>query len=290
MTSTPAAPPPTIATNGVAAHSTANGSTVTGGTVTGSIAITGASSGLGAGLAASYAAPGRVLWLSGRDAARLELTAARCRDAGATVHTDRVDVTDPAATAAWLNGADEAAPVGSGAGLRRGVGRNRIRTARRKGWRWPSMQVRANLLGAIHTTEPLLPRLIARGTGHVAVVSSVAGLRGLPYSPAYSASKAGVRAYGEGLRALLQPRGVAVSVIVPGFFDTPMTDRFKGPKPGLMSLPRMVAAIRRGLDRRQARIVVPRMLATELVLADLIPAWAGDRILRGVRFHIEPGS
>lgn len=253
------------------------------------IAITGASSGLGAGLAASYAAPGRVLWLSGRDAPRLEAVAARCRDAGATVNTDQVDVTDPAATAAWLNCADDAGPVDLVLACA-GVSAGTHSDGAPEGVALAAMQVRTNLLGAMHTIEALLPRLIARGAGHVAVVSSVAGLRGLPYSPAYSASKAGVRAYGEGLRALLHPRGVAVSVIVPGFFDTPMTDRFKGPKPGLMSLPRMVAAVRRGLDRRQARIVVPRLLATELVLADLIPAWAGDRILRGVRFHIEPGS
>ena len=253
------------------------------------IAITGASSGLGAGLAASYAAPGRVLWLSGRNAVRLNAAAARCRDAGATVHTDRVDVTDPAATAAWLHCAYDAGPVDLVLACA-GVSAGTHPDGAPEGAALAAMQVRTNLLGAMHTIEPLLPRLISRGAGHVAVVSSVAGLRGLPYSPAYSASKAGVRAYGEGLRALLRPRGVAVSVIVPGFFDTPMTDRFKGPKPGLMSLPRMVAAIRRGLDRRQARIVVPRMLATELVLADLIPAWAGDRILRSVRFHIEPGS
>ena len=252
------------------------------------VAVTGASSGLGAGLAASYAAPGMVLWLSGRDGPRLRATAERCRDAGAAVHADQVDVTDADGVAAWLLAADDAAPVDLVLACA-GVSAGTHPDGAPEGVGLAAMQVRANLLGAMHTAEPLLPRMIARRAGHVAVVSSVAGLRGLPYSPAYSASKAGVRAYGEGLRALLAPQGVAVSVVVPGFFDTPMTDRFKGPKPGLMSLPAMVAAVRHGLDRRRARIVAPRMLAVELVLADLIPAWAGDRILRGVRFHIEPG-
>ena len=253
-----------------------------------SIAITGASSGLGAGLASSYAAPGTKLWLAGRDGPRLQAVAERCRAAGAEVHADQVDVTDADGVAAWLLRADDRAPVGLVLACA-GVSAGTHPDGAPEGVGLAVMQVSTNLLGAMHTVEPLLPRLLARGAGHVAVVSSVAGLRGLPYSPAYSASKAGVRAYGEGLRALLAPRGVAVSVVVPGFFDTPMTDRFKGPKPGLMSLARMVAAVRRGLDRRQARIVVPRMLAVELVLADLIPAWAGDRILRGVRFHIEAG-
>ena len=253
-----------------------------------SIAITGASSGLGAGLAESYAAPGATLWLAGRDMTRLEGVAARCRGRGAAVHAHAVDVTDSEAVAAWLLAADDVALVDLVLACA-GVSAGTHPDGSPEGVALAGMQVRANLLGAMHTVEPLLPRLLARGRGHVAVVSSVAGLRGSPYCPAYSASKAGVRAYGEGLRALLAPRGVAVSVVVPGFFDTPMTDRFKGPKPGMMSLPRMVAAVRRGLDRRAARIVAPRMLAVELVLADLIPAWAGDRILRGVRFHIEPG-
>ena len=151
------------------------------------------------------------------------------------------------------------------------------------------MQVSTNLLGTIHTVEPVLPRLMQRGRGQVAVVASVAGLRGLPYSPAYSASKAGIRAYGEGLRALLGPAGIAVSVVVPGFFDTPMTDRFKGPKPFLLSQDQAVAAMRRGLDRRRARVTFPHLLALGLRAADLMPAWLGDRILHGFRFHIEPG-
>ena len=142
-----------------------------------------------------------------------------------------------------------------------------------------TLQIRSNLLGAVNTIEPLLPRFLDRAAGHIAVVSSVAGLRGLPFSPAYSASKAGVRAYGEALRAFLGPRGVAVSVIVPGFFDTPMTDRFKGAKPFLKSLDATVALVRRGLDRRSPRIVFPRLLAAGLTAADLLPAWAGDRIL-----------
>jgi short-subunit dehydrogenase len=152
-----------------------------------------------------------------------------------------------------------------------------------------ALQVRTNLLGVVHTIEPLLPAMIRRRQGQVAVVSSIAGLRGLPWSPGYSASKAGVRAYGEALRALLGPSGIAVSVVVPGFFDTPMTDRFEGPKPFMMSLERTASIVRRGIDRRRPRIVFPRLLALGNVATDLMPAWAGDRIQRGFHFHIRPG-
>ncbi len=253
-----------------------------------SIAITGASSGLGAGLALSYAAPGVALGLTGRDASRLEGVAEACRARGATVRTQILDVAEPEPLGAWLLALDDAAPldlVVANAGTSAGPV-----DGRPEGVALAARQIRTNLLGAVHTIEPLLPRLIARRAGQVAVVSSVAGLRGLPYSPGYSASKAGVRAYGEGLRAFLSPYGIAVSVVIPGFFDTPMTERFMGAKPGLRTLPQAVAAVRRGLDRRRARVVVPRLLGLGLQAADLIPARLGDAILRSVRFHIRPGA
>ena len=228
------------------------------------------------------------LWLTGRDPTRLEATASNCRDAGATVHTACLDVSDAEPLESWLLDADDAAPVGLVIACA-GVSAGPHPDGAPEGAALAGMQIRSNLLGTVNTVEPLLPRFLARKSGHVAVVASVAGLRGLPYSPGYSASKAGVRAYGEGLRAFLGRRGVAVSVVVPGFFDTPMTDRFIGDKPFLKSLGRTVAIVRRGLDRRQARIVFPKLLALGIVTTDLLPAFAGDLILRSVRFHIVPG-
>jgi short-subunit dehydrogenase len=252
-----------------------------------SIVITGASSGLGFSLAAGYAAPGVRLGLVGRDPVRLEKIATRCIAQGAEVVVGQLDVAESGAVADWLVAFDVAGPVdlviaaaGISAGPPLGAASEPVGLAAR--------QVSVNLLGCIHTVEPLLPRLLARGHGHITVVSSVAGYRGLPYSPGYSASKAGVRAYGEALRALLRPRGIRVSVVVPGFFDSPMTDRFHGSKPFLMSLDRAAAIVRRGLDRGQGRIVFPRLLALGLQAADLLPAWLGDRILCAVPFHIVP--
>lgn len=252
-----------------------------------SIVVTGASSGLGAALAASYAAPGIRLGLVGRDPARLDATAAACSTRGAAVVQARLDVRDADPLATWLHGFDDAGPVdlvvaaaGISAGPQQGDAVEPPGFAQR--------QVAVNLLGCMNTVEPLLPRMVARRQGQVAVVSSVAGLRGLPYSPGYSASKAGVRAYGDALRGLLRPHGIRVSVVIPGFFDTPMTDRFHGDKPFMLSLDRAAALTRRGLDRGAARIVFPRRLARLLQLADLGPPWLTDRILRAQRFHIVP--
>ena len=249
------------------------------------VVITGASSGLGAGLARSYACPGRVLGLLGRNAARLEAVAATCREAGALVVCATLDVGDGAAMRAWLDALDDAHTVGlviANAGMSAGTRPD----GQPEGAAAAAAVVRTNLLGVLHTVEPLMARMLARGDGHVAVVASVAAYRGLPDSPSYCASKAGVRAYGEALRAALAPHGIAVSVILPGFFASPMSRRYLGAQPLRLGLDQAVRRTRAGLDRRAARIVFPRRLGWLLQAADLIPAVLGDRILRAIRFRI----
>ena len=207
--------------------------------------------------------------------------------AGATVHAACHDVGTPGPVGEWVLAMDDATPfdlVVVAAGISGGPQPGEVT----EGVASATGQIAANLLGAIHVLEPLLPRMVARRAGHVAVVSSVAGYRGLPYSPAYSASKAGVRAYGDGLRAALAPHGVLCSVVVPGFFDSPMTDRFMGDKPFMLSLDRAAQIVRTGLDRRRARIVFPRLLGLGIQATDLMPSALGDMILRSVRFHIRP--
>jgi len=251
------------------------------------IVITGASSGLGAGLARGYAGPACTLGLVGRDAARLAEVAAACRARGAVVETAVLDVGDAATVGDWLLRFDSASPIDlliANAGISAGTRPD----GQPEGIEAACEAVRTNLLGVIHCVEPILPRMLARGTGHIAVVSSVAAYRGLPDSPAYCASKAGVLAYGESLRGALEPLGVRVSVIVPGFFASPMSARYRGRKLLLLTETQAVARVMAGLDRRARRIVFPRRLAVLLRLVDLMPAWCGDRIMRAFPFQIAP--
>ena len=253
------------------------------------IVITGASSGLGAGLARAYAAPGRRLGLIGRDVSRLDAVAAACRAGGATVEIASLDLGDAVATGAWLRQFDAASPINlliANAAVSSGTRPD----GQPEGIDAACEVVRTNLLGVIHCVEPLLPRMLNRGRGQIAVVGSVAAYRGLPDSPSYCASKAGVMAYGELLRGALDSRGVRVSVIVPGFFESPMSSRYAGRKLFLMTEPEAVARVVHGLDAGARRIVFPRRLAVLLIIAGLLPAWCGDKITRAFSFRIAPSD
>ena len=131
----------------------------------------------------------------------------------------------------------------------------------------------------VHTVQPLLANLAARDRGQIAIVSSLAGFRGMPQGPAYCASKAAVRVWGEGLRGRLGRNGVLVSVNFPGFIETPMTAASSYPMPFIISAERAARIIVRGLTRDRARIALPwPMYLGARLFAALPPAW-GDRIL-----------
>ncbi len=243
-----------------------------------SIVITGASSGIGEALAERYAGPGIALALTGRDAARLAAVAARCRAAGATVTAGVLDTADRVAMAAWLAAVEAAAPVDlviANAGISAGTGGG-VETeeqARRI--------LSVNLDGVLNTIHPLLPAMRLRRRGQVALMASQAGFRGLPGAPAYCASKAAVRVYGEALRGDLAAEGIGVSVICPGFVKSRMTAVNRFPMPFLMETDAAARAIERGLARNAARIAFPwPMVAAVWLLALLPPGWTDAALIR----------
>ena len=253
------------------------------------ILITGAGSGLGAALALDYAAPGVRLILTGRNAERLESTATAARARGAEVVLEPIDVTDSAAMAQMIAAQDRIQPIElliANAGITSGTQSDGALETLASA----QAVLATNLGGVINSVIPLLPLMQARRHGHIALIGSVAGLRGLADSPAYCASKAGVRLYGESLRGALASSGLLVSVVAPGFFTSPMSARFIGAQPFRLPLATMARRIRQGLDRGRPRITVPWILGILLRLADLIPPWLGDRIMARVRFHIDPAA
>ena len=248
-----------------------------------SILITGASSGIGRALALAYAEPATQLALLGRDGDRLAAVAAQARAKGAQVVTAQVDVRDGAAMAAWIADADARQSfdlVVANAGITTGLGPD--------GLSEEPAAVRAvlatNLVGVLNTVEPLIAPMCARGRGQVAFIGSIAGLRGLPYSPAYCVTKAAVHAYSESLRGRLEPRGVEVSLVIAGFVKTPLNDSIAALKPLEYSDAQAAASIRRGLERGKAVIAFPWLLYRLARLSRALPPRLVDRCM--ARFDV----
>lgn len=243
-----------------------------------SILITGASSGIGAALARLYAGQGVTLFLSGRDAARLAEEAARCTARGAVVHTRIIDTTAREPMAAWLGEADATASLDlviANAGVSGGT-RDSIEG---------EAQVRhifaANIEGVLNTVLPVVPRMVARRRGQIALVSSLAAFRGFPGAPAYAATKAAVRVWGEGLRGDLKAYGVGVSVICPGFVVSRMTATNQYRMPFLMSAEKAAAIIARGLARNRGRIAFPwPTYSLAWLLGTVPPGWFDPLLTR----------
>ncbi len=251
------------------------------------VVITGASRGLGAALAQRFAGPGMRLLLVARSEAALRQVAAACESRGATVRIAALDVAQAAPLAAALAAFEAEGPVdlaianaGTSFGTTPGGAPETAAQAAR--------QVEVNLLGAVHLVGPLLPGMLARGRGAVGLVASLAGFRGLPDCPGYSASKAGLIAWGEALRAAHGRRGIAVTVVAPGFFDSAMGDRFVGPKPLRLTLDAAAGRIHRALLAGRPRAVFPAPLGWLLRLLALLPARLGDRAIRVMRFRVRP--
>jgi len=243
-----------------------------------SILITGASSGIGRALALAYAGPGMRLALIARNPDRLQETVVAAESQGAWVDRAQLDVRDRDAMHAWIAAEDAAHPLDlviANAGITSGLSDGGVSE--------DPEAVRAllatNLIGVLNTVEPLIAPMCQRGHGHVAVIGSIAGLRGLPYSPAYCASKAAVHAYAEALRGRLEKKGVLVSLVIAGFVKTPLNDSITANKPLEVSDARAAELIKRGLARGTATIAFPVALYLLTRVARALPPRFVDRLL-----------
>lgn len=242
-----------------------------------SILITGASSGIGRALALAFAGPDAQLSLIGRNAQRLGQVADEARARGANVITTQLDVRDGDSLRAWISAQDQARPFDlaiANAGITTGLtgaGLNEDPVAVRA-------SLATNLIGVLNTVEPLIVPMCDRGRGHLAFIGSIAGLRGLPYSPAYCASKAAVHAYAESLRGRLEKRGVIVSLVIAGFVKTPLNDSIVAAKPLEISDTQAAKIIQRGLARGKATIAFPMPLYLAARLARVLPPRLVDHI------------
>lgn len=245
------------------------------------ILITGATGALGGALARQLAKPGTHLILCGRNADRLAAITGTCRAAGAGVTALRVDFSDLRTAMASLAAEEDAGPfdmalmvAGQGDGV---PPENMLESAE---------QV-ARLAG-INFTAPatlataLAKGMMARGRGRILLVGSAAGFHALPQAPAYSASKAGLARFADALRIAVQPHGVRVTLVSPGFIDWAEGGR---PMPRVLMLPLDVAARRilAAFDAGASHAIIPRRFALLRWFDRALPAFLRDRLLRSLK-------
>jgi len=248
------------------------------------ILITGATSGLGWALAEVYAQEGNILFLTGRNQEKLHHITQVCQDKRAKVISKIIDIRDAEALKCWIQSIGQEfgldlviANAGISAGTSSGMeSENQIKEI-----------FSTNIDGVLNTINPAI-EVISRKSlvisqklkikGQIAIISSLAGFRGLPSSPAYSASKSCVRVYGEALRGSLAPLGIAVNVVCPGYVKTPMTAVNDFPMPFLMDTKKAALIIKKSLAKNKSRIAFPLPLYFVVWLATLISTTVTDPI------------
>lgn len=176
------------------------------------VLITGATSGIGLACARAFAAAGAVVTVTGRRADRLATLA---EELATTVTTLCFDVTDRSATQAALGGVDTPDVLVNNAGLASGL--DPLQSGDFADW---DAMLDTNVKGLLHVTRTLLPGMVARGSGHVINIGSIAGHEVYPGGAVYCASKHATDALTKGMRHDLIGTGVKVSTVDPGMVET----------------------------------------------------------------------
>lgn len=231
--------------------------------------VTGASAGIGRGLALALAARGTFVYAAARRRAQLDELVAEIARAGGRADAFELDVSRADETEARVRELDGRAPLdlvvaNAGVGL--------VTSGRKLDWKTVRQVLDVNLVGAAATLTGAIPGMVARGHGHVVGVASAAGLLpGVPRLAAYAASKAGLVSFLDSLRLDLRGTGVAVTALCPGYVRTDLTAGNKAPMPGLLSVEECVATMIDAIDRRVPRKVFPLAMATRVRLASVLP-------------------
>ncbi|WP_447955832.1 SDR family NAD(P)-dependent oxidoreductase [Vreelandella sp. EE7] len=251
------------------------------------VLITGATGAIGGALARLYARAGWHLVIHGRNTQALDSLARECEAAGARVTCSSADITDESALAEWLHGvcAEQVPDV-----MIACAGKNTHPQGPGELEAWQDVQalLDVNLKTPINMTQHLVPAMKARRKGQLVLISSLAGWHGLPSTPSYSASKAGIKAYGEGLRGLLAPFNIGVTVVMPGYVTSPMCNAMPGPKPFEWPPERAARVIKRGIDANRARVSFPFPLNFGTWWLAVLPASVSQWLIKRLGFdHLE---
>ena len=245
--------------------------------------ITGASSGIGRGLAKELARRRAAVGLVARRADTLKELQTEIETAGGRALAVAGDVRD----ASSMKAATESITAGLGpidvlvanAGIGTSTDGSQVSGEE------VANVISVNVIGAANSVSAVLPQMVERRKGQLVVISSLAAYRGLPKSAAYCASKAAVSAFFESLRLDLAPKGIDVTIIHPGFIKTPLTAGRDAQMPFLMELDDAVKKIANAIERRKKSYAFPWQLATIVRAGMIMPIWMYDRISRRNSFR-----
>ena len=140
--------------------------------------------------------------------------------------------------------------------------------------------IMVNLLGVIYSIESVLPWMLKNQQGQLVAISSLAAFKGLPGESGYTASKAGLNTFMEGLRIQCKPRGIHVSTICPGFIKTPMTTINNFDMPWVMEAEQAAEIILNGINKKVSVLRFPWQTSLLMRVVSWLPDWIVERIMR----------
>lgn len=235
--------------------------------------ITGASSGIGKGLALAIAARGGRLGLLARREELLNEIVAEINGPAVAVSADVRDAQAVRAAADKVRAALGPIDV-----MIANAGVGTSNHASQLNPEQVADVININVLGAVNSVAAVMPEMVERKRGQLVAISSLAGFRGLPKSAAYCASKAALSSFFESLRIDLRGSGVTVNVIYPGFIKTPLTAGRGAKMPYLMGLDDGVNKILNAIEKGKRSYAFPWQLATIVRSSLVMPAAVYDWI------------
>ncbi len=241
--------------------------------------LTGASSGIGAALAPRLAKRGLEVWLAARRLPDLERQAQAIRDAGGVAHALALDVSKPEETEARVAELDREVGGFDMVVANAGIGGNTVPVARQT-LAEARRVLETNLMGALATILPLIPGMVARRSGQIVGVSSIAAEIPLPAAAAYGTSKAAFSFFLESAAADLGPRGIDVTIVHPGFVKTPLTDKNKFEMPFLVDVEDAAAIIDRAIQKRARWCRFPLPLSAAATASKIMPGALRDFLIQ----------
>lgn len=247
------------------------------------ILITGASSGIGQSLAIAYAKKGITLFLWGRSESKIKRIVNICEEKGATVHYFIVDLTNSNKVLDLLDNLLKQYKIDMAFFA---AGSGDIKNEKEI---LENSSILFNLMALNYVTPCVMANKIAEQmiknhiTGHLIFIGSVAAFHSLPFATAYSSSKAALTRFADSLRIALKKWHINVTIITPGFIDTPMSQRLECTKPFLVPLDRATQAIIKAVKENKSHLTIPKLFILLKWLELLAPDFIKDFILSHIK-------